>query len=143
MLFLAPSILIFYVHFQVIISVMATVAASLLCFAGAVFSLTNVAPMLSSFEKCQYFPKEFSCRCFFSSDLRQVSYIFRGTNNCKVVQFDLKNMVYGISGVYGAGLALCLVAGIMECLLMCRSNSKSKVYKKLHLQFNDNSLYTY
>ncbi|KAK3734543.1 hypothetical protein QZH41_010403 [Actinostola sp. cb2023] len=108
-----------------ILSIITTVSASLLCFAGAVYSLTNVAPMLSSFDKCQYFPKEISCRCFYTSDLRQVSYIFRGTDNCKVVQFDLRNMVYGVSGVYGAGLALCLVAGVLECLLLCR-NRRSK-----------------
>lgn len=89
-------------------------------------SLTDVATMISSFERCQYFPKETSCRCFYASDLRQVSYIFRGTENCRVVQFDLKNMVYGISGVYGAGLAVCLIAGVLECLLLSPSR-RSKV----------------
>jgi hypothetical protein len=99
-------------------------------------SLTNVAPMLSSFERCQYFPKETSCRCFYASDLRQVSYIFRGTDNCRVVQFDLRNMVYGISGVYGAGLAVCLIAGVLECLLLCPTRRTKVIYttvNSLHL----------
>ncbi|XP_031552741.1 uncharacterized protein LOC116289934 [Actinia tenebrosa] len=104
-----------------------TISSSLLCFAGAVHSLTSVAPMLSSFERCQYFPKETSCRCFYSSDLRQVSYIFRGTENCRVVQFDLKNMVYGISGVYGAGLAVCVIAGVLESLLLCPSRRSKRM----------------
>jgi len=35
-------------------------------------------------------------------------------------------MIYGISGVYGAGLALCLIAGIMESMLLS-PNKKTKV----------------
>ncbi|EDO41457.1 predicted protein [Nematostella vectensis] len=103
----------------IISSIILTVVGALFCFAGAMHTLSTVSPMISSFDRCQYFTTETTCKCFHRSELRQVSYIFRGAKNCKVIQYTLSNMVYGISGIYGAGLAVCLIAAVMESRLLC------------------------
>jgi len=77
-------------------------------------------------DSCQYFPVENSCKCFHQTELRQVSIIFRDTANCNGIQKKLRDLVYGMSGVYSGGLVACIVAAVMETLLLCRKR-KSKV----------------
>lgn len=112
-----------HARFLVISSIMFTVAAGLLCFAGALYTGTEVAPLLSKMHSCQYYPVENSCKCFHQSELRQVSIIFRDTANCNGIQIKLRDLVYGMSGVYSGGLITCIVAAVMETLLLCRKRS--------------------
>lgn len=112
---------------------MFTVVAGLLCFSGALFTGTEVAPLFSGIDTCQYYPVETSCKCFHHSELRQVSIIFRGTVNCKGIQFKLSSLVYGMSGVYAGGVLTCIIATVMETMFLCR-RKPSKV------RVNSNSL---
>lgn len=112
---------------------MFTVVAGLLCFSGALFTGTEVAPLFSGIDTCQYYPVETSCKCFHHSELRQVSIIFRGTVNCKGIQFKLSSLVYGMSGVYVGGVLTCIIATVMETMFLCR-RKPSKV------RINSNSL---
>ena len=105
---------------QVVSSLVFTVVAGLLCFSGAVFTGTEVAPLFSGIDKCQYYPVETSCKCFHQSELRQVSIIFRGTVNCNGIQFKLSSLVYGMSGVYAGGVLTCIIATVMETMFLCR-----------------------
>lgn len=77
-------------------------------------------------DSCQYYPVENSCKCFHQTELRQVSIIFRDTANCNGIQNKLRDLVYGMSGVYSGGLVTCILAVVMETLLLCRKRS-SKV----------------
>jgi len=110
-------------RFLVISSIIFTVAAGLLCFAGALYTGTEVAPLLSKMDSCQYYPVENSCKCFHHSELRQVSIIFRDTVGCSGIQHKLRDLVYGMSGVYSGGLVTCIIAAVMETLLLCRKRS--------------------
>ena len=112
---------------QVISSIMFTVAAGLLCFAGALYTGMEVAPLLTQMGSCQYFPVESSCKCFHHRELRQLSFIFEDTDNCNGIQYKLRNLVYGMCGVYSGGLVLCILATVLETLLLCRYNGGSKV----------------
>lgn len=115
----------------VISAIIFTVAAGLLCFAGALYTGTEVAPLLAKMNSCQYFPVENSCKCFHQAELRQVSIIFRDTANCNGIQKKLRDLVYGMSGVYSGGLASCIVAAVMEILLLCRKrNSKATLHSR-------------
>ncbi|KAJ7394015.1 hypothetical protein OS493_003688 [Desmophyllum pertusum] len=107
----------------IVSSIIFTVAAGLLCFAGALYTGTEIAPLLSKMDSCQYFPVENSCKCFHQSELRQVSIIFRDTANCNGIQNKLLDLVYGMCGVYSGGLVTCILAAIMETLLLCRKRS--------------------
>lgn len=118
---------------QVVSSLVFTVVAGLLCFSGALFTGTEVAPLFSGIDTCQYYPVETSCKCFHHSELRQVSIIFRGTVNCKGIQFKLSSLVYGMSGVYAGGVLTCIIATVMETMFLCR-RKPSKV------RVNSNSL---
>ena len=81
-------------------------------------------------DSCQYFPVENSCKCFHQTELRQVSIIFRDTVNCNGIQKKLRDLVYGMSAVYSGGLVACIVAAVMETLLLCRKrNSKVGLLK--------------
>lgn len=111
---------------QIVSSIIFTVAAAFLCFAGALFTGTEIAPLLSKMGNCQYFPVENSCKCFHHSELRQVSIIFRDTANCNGIQNKLRDLVYGMCGVYSGGLITCILAAVMETALLCRKR-RSKV----------------
>ena len=111
---------------QIVSSIIFTVAAAFLCFAGALFTGTEIAPLLSKMGYCQYFPVENSCKCFHHSELRQVSIIFRDTANCNGIQNKLRDLVYGMCGVYSGGLITCILAAVMETALLCRKR-RSKV----------------
>lgn len=116
----------------VVSSIIFTLAAGLLCFAGALYAGTDVAPLLSGIESCQYYPVETSCKCFHHSELRQVSIIFRDTVKleCNGIQYKLTNLVYGMSGVYGGGFVTCIIAAVMETLLLCRKTSKATLHSR-------------
>lgn len=115
----------FHLNQQIVSAIIFTVAAGLLCFAGALYTGTEIAPLLAKMDSCQYFPVENSCKCFHQTELRQVSIIFRDTANCNGIQKKLRDLVYGMSGVYSGGLVACIVAAVMETLLLCRKrNSK-------------------
>ena len=105
---------------QVVSSLMFTVVAGLLCFSGALLTGTEVAPLLSGIDSCQYYTVETSCKCFHHSELRQVSIIFRGTVNCNGIRIKLGSLVYGMSGVYAGGLLTCIIATVMETMFLCR-----------------------
>ena len=75
--------------------------------------------MFSSFDSCQYFTKGRMCKCFSQSELRQVSYIFKETENCKAIQTKLRDLVYGFCGIYSLGFAIALLAILAACLLLC------------------------
>lgn len=55
-----------------------------------------------------------------------MSIIFRDTVGCSGIQHKLRDLVYGMSGVYSSGLVTCIIAAVMETLLLCRKRS-SKV----------------
>lgn len=115
----------------IVSAIIFTVAAGLLCFAGALYTGTEIAPLLARMDSCQYFPVENSCKCFHQSELRQVSIIFRDTVNCNGIQKKLEDLVYGMSGVYSGGLMACIVAAVMETLLLCRKrNSKATLHSR-------------
>lgn len=115
----------------VISSIVFTVAAAMLCFAGALHAGTEVAPLLSKMDSCQFYPVEHSCKCFHQSELRQVSIIFRDTANCNGIQIKLRDLVYGMSGVYGGGWITCIVAAVMETMLLCRKQrSKATLHSR-------------
>lgn len=115
----------------VVSSLVFTVVAGLLCFSGAVFTGTEVAPLFSGIDTCQYYPVETSCKCFHQSELRQVSIIFRGTVNCNGIQFKLSSLVYGMSGVYAGGVLTCIIATVMETMFLCRRKpSKSTLHSR-------------
>ncbi|XP_015752522.1 PREDICTED: uncharacterized protein LOC107332308 [Acropora digitifera] len=116
---------------QVVSSLVFTVVAGLLCFSGALFTGTEVAPLFSGIDTCQYYPVETSCKCFHHSELRQVSIIFRGTVNCKGIQFKLSSLVYGMSGVYAGGVLTCIIATVMETMFLCRRKpSKTTLHSR-------------
>lgn len=115
----------------VVSSLVFTVVAGLLCFSGALFTGTEVAPLFSGIDTCQYYPVETSCKCFHHSELRQVSIIFRGTVNCKGIQFKLSSLVYGMSGVYVGGVLTCIIATVMETMFLCRRKpSKTTLHSR-------------
>ena len=109
------------------ISVVLSCMSALLCFNGAVHTLTEVTPMFSRFDGCQYFIKGRMCKCFTQDSLRQMSYFFKGTENCKAVQTSLRDLVYGVCGIYSLGFALTLLASLSVCMLFWPT-SISKVY---------------
>lgn len=104
----------------------------MLCFAGALHAGTEVAPLLSKMDSCQFYPVEHSCKCFHQSELRQVSIIFRDTANCNGIQIKLRDLVYGMSGVYGGGWITCIVAAVMETMLLCRKQRSKVCRPKAH-----------
>ncbi|KAL9985594.1 hypothetical protein ACROYT_G008016 [Oculina patagonica] len=115
----------------VVSAIIFTVAAALLCFAGALYTGTEIAPLLAKMDSCQYFPVENSCKCFHQSELRQVSIIFRDTANCNGIQKKLRDLVYGMCGVYSGGLVTCILAAVMEILLLCRKrNPKATLHSR-------------
>lgn len=117
--------------FLIVSSIIFTVAAAFLCFAGALFTGTEIAPLLSKMGNCQYFPVENSCKCFHHSELRQVSIIFRDTANCNGIQNKLRDLVYGMCGVYSGGLITCILAAVMETALLCRKRrSKATLHSR-------------
>lgn len=114
-------------RFLIVSSIIFTVIAGLLCFAGGLYTGTEVGPLLSKMDSCQYYPVENSCKCFHQGELRQVSIIFRGTVNCNDIQNKLRDLVYGMAGVYGGGLVTCVLAVVMETVLLCRKRRSKAV----------------
>lgn len=104
----------------------------MLCFAGALHAGTEVAPLLSKMDSCQFYPVESSCKCFHHSELRQVSIIFRDTANCNGIQIKLRDLVYGMSGVYGGGWITCIVAAVMVTMLLGRKQRSKVCRPKAH-----------
>ena len=62
-----------------------------------------------------------------------MSIIFRDTVNCNGLQNKLRDLVYGMSGVYSGGLVTCVLAAVMETVLLCR-----KRRSKVRMVFNMN-----
>ena len=104
---------------QIVASLVCTVISGMLCFAGALYSGSEIAPLLSQLDTCQYYPTENSCKCFHQAQLQQLSFIFRDTSDCTRIKHSLAKLAYGMAGVYAGGLITCTLTAVMQALLLC------------------------
>lgn len=85
---------------------------------GTVHYGMAVAKLLTALSGCFYRTVQRSCTCSVESQTSKVWYKFENTGSCKHITTHLREVVYGMCGVYAVTFLACFSAAVYGILLL-------------------------
>ena len=106
-----------------------SIISTMFCFVSFVYLLTEVNVNLSKLQDCSFSEEEKTCHCYVPDDddesgRRHLK--FSAVQSCLAVRGNLKNLVYGVSVLFGVGFIISMITAVASSYLLYTEQKKNK-----------------
>ena len=95
------------------------------CFVSFVYLLADVNSNLSRLQDCTFSAPEKVCKCFLPDDEGRRLLKFSAVQSCMSVKENLRNLVYGVSVLFGVGFIISMITAIASSWLLYAEQKKN------------------
>lgn len=113
------------VKYLVVCVVFLSIICTMFCFVSFVYLLADVNSNLSRLQDCTFSAPEKVCKCFLPDDAGRRLLKFSAVQSCMAVKEGLRNLVYGVSVLFGVGFIISIITAIASSWLLYAEQRKS------------------
>ena len=99
------------------------------CFVSFVYLIADVDSNLSRLEDCTFSAHEKICKCFLPEDEGRRLLRFSAVQSCVSVKENLRNLVYGVSVLFGVGFVISMVTAVASSWMLYAEQRKSMLVR--------------
>ena len=114
-----------FLFVKVVCVVFLSIVCTMFCFVSFVYLLADVNSNLSRLQDCTFSAHEKVCKCFLPDDSGRRLLKFSAVQSCMSVKENLRNLVYGVSVLFGVGFIISMITAIASSWLLYAEQKKN------------------